>query len=99
MVAMGANPKFNFFFFLMFFFFFFFPGKITGSWFVIDKHFGGPYRNPEKTLKDSKASEQISAVPTLSLFPGSKLLPSAFCSSLGFIWDVLMVFFFFLLSG
>ena len=44
----------------------FFAGEISGSLLVLSQHFGGPYRDAEKTPDGSRDGEYISVVPTVS---------------------------------
>ena len=41
-----------------------FAREVPGSLFVLGQHFGGPYRDPEKTPDNSEAGEQTGVVPT-----------------------------------
>lgn len=52
--------------------------EIPASLFVFGQHFGGLYRDPEKTPDNCEAGEQIGVAPTLS-----PLLLTAFLSDPG----------------
>lgn len=43
-----------------------FAGEMISSLFVLVKHFGGQYRDVEKTANNSEAGEQTGVAPTLN---------------------------------